>query len=49
MRRDLDVYESVHRETTMKITNKMRHIDLFTIPCPLYMFRATFLPLIRST
>jgi hypothetical protein len=23
----LDVYESVHRDTTVKITNKMRYLD----------------------
>jgi hypothetical protein len=34
---------------TMKITNKMHYIDLFIFPSRLYMFRAVFSPIIRST
>jgi hypothetical protein len=45
----LDVHESVHRDSTMKITNKMHYIDEFSIPSQLYMFRAKFSPIIRST
>jgi hypothetical protein len=45
----LDVREFVHRNTTMKITNKMHYIDLFIIQSRLYMFRAMFSPIIRST
>jgi len=45
----LDVHKSVHRDTTMKITNKMHYIDQFIIPSRLYMFRAMFSPIIRST
>jgi len=33
----------------MKITNKMHYIDQFIIPSQLYMFRAMFSPIIRST
>ena len=44
-----DVHESVYRDTTMQITNKMHYIDYFIIPSQLYMFRATFSPIIRST
>ena len=33
----------------MKITNKMHYVDLFIIPSQLYMFRAMFSPIIRST
>jgi hypothetical protein len=46
---ELDVHESVHRDTTMKITNKMHYIYWFIIPCRLYMFRVMFSPIIRST
>ena len=45
----LDVLESLHRDTTLKITNKMHYIDYFIIPSRLYMFRAMFSPIIRST
>jgi hypothetical protein len=45
----LHVYESVHRDTTMKITNKVRYMGEFIIPSRLYMFRAMFSPIIRST
>jgi hypothetical protein len=34
---------------TMKITNKVHCIDEFIIPSPLYVFRAMFSPIIRST
>jgi len=34
---------------SMKITNKMPYMDLFIIPSRLYMFRAMFSPIIRST
>jgi hypothetical protein len=44
-----DVHESVHRDTTMKITNKMHYIGSFIIPSQLYMFRAMFSPIIGST
>jgi len=44
-----DVHESVHHDTTMKITNKMHYIDQFIIPGQLYMFRRMFSPIIRST
>jgi hypothetical protein len=43
------VHESVHRDTTMKITNEMHYIDSFIIASQLYMFRAMFSPTIRST
>jgi hypothetical protein len=43
----VDVHESVHRDTTMTITNKMHYIDQFIIPSRLYMFRAMFTPIIR--
>jgi len=33
----------------MKMTNKMHHIDKSIIPSQLYMFRAMFSPVIRST
>jgi len=36
----LDVHKSVHRDTTIKITNKMHYIDQFIIPSQLYIFRA---------
>jgi len=39
----------VHRDTTMKITNKMHYIDSFIIPSRFYMFRAMFPPITRST
>jgi hypothetical protein len=45
---EFDVHKSVHRETTMKITNKMHYIYKFIIPCWLYMFWAMFSPIIRS-
>jgi hypothetical protein len=45
----LDVYESMHRDTTTKITNKMHCIDYFIIPSQLYMFRAMSSSIIRST
>jgi hypothetical protein len=32
VRNEHDVYESVHRDITMKITNKMHYIDQFIIP-----------------
>jgi len=35
--------------TPIKITNKMHYIDQFIIPSQLYMFRAMFSPIIRST
>ena len=44
----LEVHESVHRDTTIKITHKMHYIDQFIIPSRLYMFRATFAPIIRN-
>jgi hypothetical protein len=47
--RELDVHESVHRDTTMPITNKMHYIDKFIIPSQIYMFRAMFSPIIRKT
>ena len=47
--RTIDVHESVHRDTTMKINNKMHYIDSFIIPSRLYMFRAMFSPIIRRT
>jgi len=34
---------------TMKITNKVHYINYFIIPSPLYMFRAMFSPITRST
>jgi len=43
------VHESVHRDTTIKTTKKMRHTDQFIILSRLYMFRAMFSPIIRST
>ena len=46
---ELDVHESLHRDTTMKVTNKMQYIDYFIIPSRLYMFLAIFLLIIRST
>jgi len=45
----LVVHESVHRDTTMKITNKMHYVDEFIISSQLYMFWAMFSPIIRST
>jgi len=33
----------------MKITNKMHYIDSFIIPSQLYIFWATFSPIIKST
>jgi hypothetical protein len=36
-------------EITMKITNKIQYIGKFIIPSRLYMFRAIFSPIIRST
>jgi len=45
----LDVHESVHLNTTMKITSKVHYIDEFIIPSRLYMFRAMFSFIIRST
>ena len=47
----LDIHESVHRDTIMKVTNKMQLYRLiyFIIPSQLYMFRAMFSPIIRST
>jgi len=45
----LDIHESVHRDTTKKITNKMHYMDEFIIPRELYMFRAMFSLIIRST
>jgi hypothetical protein len=44
-----DVHESVHLDTTIKITNEMPYIDEFIVPSQLYMFRAMFSPIIRST
>ena len=44
-----DVHESMHRNTTMKITNNMHYIEYFIIPSGLYMFRAMFSPIIMST
>jgi hypothetical protein len=44
-----DVHEPVHRDTTMKITNKTHYTDWFNIPSRLYMFRTMFSPIIRST
>jgi len=44
-----DVHESVHRDTTMKITNKMHYAGSFIIPNQLYRFRANFSPITRST
>jgi hypothetical protein len=44
-----DVHKSVHRNKTMKINNKMHYIDKFIIPSRLYMFRAMFSPIVRST
>jgi predicted Kef-type K+ transport protein len=40
----LCVHESVHRDTTMKITNKMYYIVLLIIPSRLYKFRVIFRP-----
>jgi len=34
---------------TTKITNNVHYIDEFVIPSRLYMFRAMFSPIIRST
>jgi hypothetical protein len=45
----LDVHESLHRDTTIKLTNKMHYIDQFIIPSRLYMFLAMFSPIISST
>jgi hypothetical protein len=45
----LDAHESVNRDTSMKITNKMHYIDSFIIPSQLYMFWAMFSSIIRST
>jgi len=39
----------VHRDTIMKITNKMHYVDQFIIPSQLYMLRAMFSPIIKST
>jgi hypothetical protein len=47
--RDLNVHKSVHRDTTMKVTNKMHYIDQFTIQSQLSIFRAMVSPIIRST
>jgi hypothetical protein len=44
-----DVNESLHRDITRQITNKMQYIDLFIILSQLYMFRAMFSSIIRST
>jgi hypothetical protein len=44
-----DVQEPVHRDTTVKITNNMHYRDQFIIQSRLYMFRAMFSPIIRST
>ena len=44
----LDIHESVHRDTIMKVTNKMQLYRLINIPSQLYMFRAMFSPIIRS-
>jgi hypothetical protein len=38
-----------HDNSTKKITNKINYIDLFIIPSRLYMFRAMFSPISRST
>jgi hypothetical protein len=46
---NIDVHESVYRDTTMKTTNKMYHTDQFIIPSRLSMFWVMFLPIIRST
>jgi hypothetical protein len=46
--RYFDVHESVRRDTTMKITNKMHYIDQFIIPSQLYMLREMFSLIIRS-
>jgi hypothetical protein len=45
---NVDVHESVHRDATMKITNKMYYLYKFIIPSRLYMFRTMFSPIIRS-
>ena len=45
----LDVHKSVHRDATMIITNKMHYMNSSIIPIRLYMFRAMFSPIIRST
>jgi len=44
----LDVYESVHRNTILKVTNKMQLYRLIYFPCQPYMFGAMFSPIIRS-
>jgi len=35
----LDVRESVHRDTTMKVTNRMHYIGYFIIPSQIYMLK----------
>jgi hypothetical protein len=47
----IDVHESVYRDTIMKVTNKMQlyWLTYFIFLCQLYMFRAMFSPIIRST
>jgi len=44
----IHVHKSVHRDITMKITNKMHYIDSFIIPSQLYMFQKMFSPIIRT-
>jgi hypothetical protein len=46
---NFDVHESVHRDTIMKVTNKMQLYMLIYFSCQLYMFRAMFSPIIKST
>jgi hypothetical protein len=43
-----DIHESVHRDTNMKITDKMHYRDQFIIASQVYMFRAMFSSNIRS-
>jgi hypothetical protein len=45
----LDVYESVHRDTIMKVTNTIHYIEKFTFSSRPYVFRAMFSSIIRST
>ena len=46
---EFDIHETVHRDTIMKVTNKMQIYRLIYYSIQLYMFRAMFSPIIRST
>jgi hypothetical protein len=46
---ELEDNESVYRDTIMKVTNNMQLYRLIYFVFQLYMFRAMFSPIIRST